>query len=375
MNIKKYREWIETEDFYYKRFDLLASKLEQFILEYTLTNAEFTCEVASKLESVLRSCDEINYQEDSTATAYGILHFLPRFRRYQLTFAKLIDKQVLPFGAKQINSLDIGTGPGPSLFALSDAYESLKKFGKIMNVRCLKYIDYIPDYVERSFGFRNWLHHCTEIANFNLAEYEGGWKVPYHHGSFLEFEGIKFNDSYTYSDIDYDGDYMLRTKRISHRFNIVVFSNFFTQVSQIENLKSELQDCMRFMRNNGKLIISGASGIASKNKDYPKIYNKAKEIILENVYGNYRFYAKAKYIKVTRNKLFFDLQDRFGKRIKLFNKRILDRFYEHDAVKHIPENIRKIFIASAKEDYNYEYKWEFHVFEKYARLKYKKKNN
>ncbi len=374
MNVKAYREWIEKEDFYYKRFDLLASRLENFILNYRLTDSEFTCDVASKFDSVLRSCDEIDYQEDSTATAYGILHFLPRFRRFQLTFGKLVDKQVLPLGAKQINTLDIGTGPGPSIFALSDTYNSLKVFGKLNSTNYLQGINFLPDYVERSYGFRNWLHHCTEVVNHGLGE-EDCWKVPYHHGSFHDFDGIEFNPSYHYTDIDYDGDFVTRTRKIKHRFNVVVCSNFFTQVSQIENQSIELQNCMRFMRNNGKLIISGGSGVASKDKNYPEIYKKAKEILLANVYGNYKFYAKANYVKITKNKLALDLRDRFGIRIKRFNKVVLDRFKEHNALDNMPENVRDLFVASSSEEYNYEYKWEFHIFEKYARIKRKKKNN
>lgn len=373
MNVKLYREWIDKEDFYFTRFDLLATQLEKFILEFRLTDPKFTCEVASQFENVLRCCDEIDYQEDSTATAYGILHFLPRFRRFQLTFGKLVDKLILPFGAKAINSLDIGTGPGPSLFALSDTYNSLRRFGEINNISYLKNLEYQPDYVERSSGFRNWLHHFTEFANFELPQSEEHWNVPYHHGSFREFDNIEFNESFTYSDIDDDGDYVMKTRKVKHRFNVVVCSNFFTQVSQIEALKIELQNCMRFMRNNGKLIISGGSGVINNNKNYPEIYKKAKEILLDNVYGNYKFYAKAKYLKVTRNKLSFNLQDRFGQRIKQFNKKILDRLYEHNAIDCIPVKFKDTFINSASDTYDYEYKWEFHIFEKFARLKTKRK--
>ncbi|ELR71716.1 hypothetical protein C900_02301 [Fulvivirga imtechensis AK7] len=371
MDVKSYRDWIDSENFYYRRFDLLASALENFMLNYRLTEPDFTNEVASKFDAVLRFCDEIDYQEDSVATAYGILHFLPRFRRFQLTFSKLVDKQVLPLGAKPINTLDIGTGPGPSLFALSDCYYSLRKFGELHNISYLKNIDYIPDYVERSSGFRQWLHHFTELANHELPTDTEGWVVPYHHGSFHDFDDIKFNYSYSYTDLNYKGDFVIKTKRTKHRFNVVVSSNFFTQVSQIESLRTELQNCMRFMRNGGKLIISGGTGKSSDNKNYPQIYRTAKDILLENVYGNYRFYSKARYVKITNNKMSFDLQDIFGRRIKEFNKRILQRFEDHNAINSLPKDIRNRFVESTDENYDYNYKWEFHVFDKFARLKRK----
>jgi hypothetical protein len=365
--IVEYRRWLDSTDFWYSRFDLLANQLTEYIINYKLRDKDFTKEVASKFEDVLRRCDEIDYQEYSTAIAYGILHFLPRYHRFQLIYSKLVDKGIFPPKKSPINILDVGTGPGPSLYALSDVYLSLKLFGDRACKNLLDEHKYIPDYVERSSGFRNWLHHFTEIANYKKGNDINGWIVPYHHGSFFDFSGIEFNQTYSYSDFDYEGDLFTKTRKRKFRYNIIVFSNFLTQLSQTEALRTELQNCMRFLRNRGKLIISGGTGNNCDDKSYPEMYKKIKSIILEDVYGNQDFVAKAKYVKIKRNKIEVPYDDKFGQRVKLFNSSIIKRFKEHDAIESIPISVRKTFLKTANPQYQYVGTSEFHVFEKYAR--------
>lgn len=126
---------------------------------------------------------------------------------------------------------------------------------------------------------------------------------------------------------------------------------------------------MRFIRNKGKLIICGGTGKIDRNKNYPAIYQKVKDILLDDVYSNELFYAKCNYIDISRNKLSFFYNDRFGNRIKEFNKRIIKRFEEFNSLKKIPDIAREIFLNSISDEYAYESKWEYHIFEKFARLK------
>ena len=120
VDIDDFNSWLDDTGFLYNRLDLLASKLERYLLSYKLTSSEDMRQVASKFSDVLKKCDLIDYQEDSTAIAYAILHFLNRYRRFQLNFLRLIEKDLLPIRDRTINALDVGTGPGPALYALSD---------------------------------------------------------------------------------------------------------------------------------------------------------------------------------------------------------------------------------------------------------------
>lgn len=366
MTTRKYREWLKKSDFNYKRFCLLAELLEQFLLEHRLNDDKFTRQVASKFEDVLSKCDEIDYEDDATATAYGILHFLNRYHRFQLNFVKLIEHRFLPARSYEMDILDVGTGPGPALFAVSDAYTSLKLFAEDSNIKRLKNLKFKCDYVERSNGFRQWLHHLTEYVNY-FSEKQPNWEVPYHHGTFNDFTGIEFNEISGYWTTNWDGDYIFKKRTIKHRFNLIIFSNFLTRLEQVEEIKQELINSARYLRNKGVLIIVGGIG-----KHYPKIYNNIEEILTGEDYNTWKFYANCKKLKIRQNTLSFSYDDRFGERIKEFNKKIIERFDEYDAINWIPGKAREIFMDSIKDEYSYQNKWNMHVFEKFARIRNKK---
>lgn len=366
MTTRKYREWLRKSDFNYKRFCLLAELLEQFLLEHRLNNDKFTRLVASKFEDVLSKCDEIDYEDDATATAYGILHFLNRYHRFQLNFVKLIECRFLPTRSYEMDILDVGTGPGPALFAVSDAYTSLKLFAEDSNIKRLKNLKFKCDYVERSNGFRQWLHHLTEYVNY-FSEKQPNWKVPYHHGTFNDFIGIEFNEISGHWTTNWDDDYIFKKQIINHRFNLVVFSNFLTRLEQVEEVKQELINSVRYLRNKGVLIIVG--GIS---RHYSKIYDNIEEILTGEDYNTRKFYANCKKLKMRQNILSFSYDDRFGERIKEFNKKMIERIEEYDAMNCIPEKARKMFTNSIEDEYSYKNKWNMHVFEKFARIRNKK---
>jgi len=101
--------------------------------------------IGHQLESVLKNCDEISYEEAGTAEAYALLHFLDRYHRFQLVFENLDSLGLMPAKKKEypVDVLDVGTGPGPSMYALSDFFSSKGESG--FNI----------DYVEKSKQFRN----------------------------------------------------------------------------------------------------------------------------------------------------------------------------------------------------------------------------
>jgi hypothetical protein len=364
-NIELYKEWLISNDFHYQRFDELVYVLTKYI-QKKLDDENFAKEVASKFSDVIKSCDDIDYEEDSTAVAYAIIHFLPRYHRFQMIFDSLLEKNLIPIkNNSPINILDIGTGPGPTLFALSDLYLSLKLFGQDNNIYKLKNQEYIPDYVERSSGFRNWLHHFTEIAN-QLNKGEHKWIVPYHHGTFHDFNNIKFEENHLNYSFNYNGDQIIESRIKKYRFDIVLLSNFLTQVKQVDDLSVELENCMRFMRHNGKLIVVGANGSVDSNKDYVEIYKTLKNIILNGKYSNHLFQSKAEYLEILDNKQSFYCNDRYGTRIKDFNKVVLEILIKHNAIEKIEAKFRSTFEKSILDDYKYQYKWQFHIFEKHG---------
>lgn len=348
--IRKYHSWLYDSDYFYNRFNLLANALEEFILN-EIDNEISAKQVSAQFESVLKRCDDIDYEDYYTTIAYAILHFLPRYHLFQLAFSKLLDKHILPYKKFGANILDIGTGPGPALYALSDIYESLIQFGVVK-----KDFQYIPDYVEQSTGFRQFLHHFTEFVNYKNFQNEN-WVVPYHHGSFDKFEDIEFNRSIT--------DFWGRGRRIKHRYNIITSANFFTRLCQVEKQKPKIQDCSRYLRNKGIFVVLGAQSINRdiQDKNYPTIYRRLKEIIENCNYSTNKITAKAKQCKIKREIISFDYSCKFGDRIKGFHKKIISKLEQYNAINTVVSNeIKKKLLALVEDNYKYTYKTEVHVF-------------
>ena len=351
--ITQYRNWLVETDYFYKRFNLLADALEEFIINI-ISDTDSAKQVASQFESVLSNCDEIDYESYDATIAYSILHFLPRYHLFQLTFSKLFDKHILPNKKEPINSLDIGTGPSPVLYALSDIYESLIEFGSIK-----KNLEYKPDYVEQSCAFRHFIHNFTEYLNYKYRSQKEKWVVPYHHGTFNSFENINFNLK--------TNDYKEYKKSLKLRYDIISSANFFTRLDQVKKQKYNIQHCIRNLKRNGIFVVWGANAKNNynKNKCYQTIYKQLKHIIEKCDYSTVRYKAKAKKCKLTRNLISFNYSDKFGGRIKQFHKRIISMLIHLESLDAIgSERTKKVILNCIKDNYNYTYKTEVHVFVK-----------
>lgn len=355
---------LSESDFIWSRFCAVKNALEKYIL-HSLSNETFAINVASKFEDVLRHCDEIDYSDDETAVAYCILHFLPRYRMFQMIYSKLSDKHILPIRRNPIRTLDIGTGPGPSMYALSDIFCSLVNIGVIKPD-----IQHIPDYVEKSIGFRNTLHHFTEVANAYHSVDDMGWNVPYHHGSFDDFADIDFNPTLI--------SYWNPPRTIRFRFDMITCSNFFTTLDQVKAQEKEIKDCVRYLRHKGLFIVIGARRGRSDitNKNYKKIYDSIKETIINTDYSKPVYSAWASCVSIKNHTFFVDTSDKYGQVIAEFYRSIMRTFRERGYEQYIPENVRNSIMKCLNPDYKFHNYCEVHVFKKFAfpkRHKYRRR--
>jgi ribosomal protein RSM22 (predicted rRNA methylase) len=176
MNYSEYSKWLDETYDLLKRFELLSRKVEAFMMEHFVRTKAGARLLATNIVEVLQNCDTVDYDTPGVVEAYVALHFLDRFHRFQLVFQTLLREKILPIKTLPIDVFDVGTGPAPALFALSDIYSSVNAFAAAANVR-------IPtqvvgnDYVEHSKNFRNWLHRFVEYANDGELR---PWLVPYH---------------------------------------------------------------------------------------------------------------------------------------------------------------------------------------------------
>ena len=333
-----------------KQFELMSEVLLSYVKQLTSSPDDLVA-ICSQFENVLRNCDQITYEEDGTAEAYALIHFLDRYHRFQLIFLELdkfnliVEKQ----GEYPFEILDVGTGPGPSMFALSDFFASKNN----QNFKI--------DYVERSNQFRNWLHQFTEYANYKVRN-KHFWSVPYHHGTFHDFKDISFNQHLLFHDIRADSGYIVRRYTQRHRYDLIVFSNFLTEVSQVKEFGSELYDCMKNLRNNGLLIVVGAKATSEK---YEKVYSEIDRILLKSKFSNWKFIASCQKIDIDLS-LKYRWDDEYGSMLK----KVLGIFY--DQAKELPDDVfsSKNKLDTSKvisESYNREISWQVTIYKKKAR--------
>lgn len=357
--------WTDENDLWFARFSDLADLTEAFLLETVLRDRESAEQVAERLWDVLQRCDEMTYEEPGAVGAYAALHLLDRYHRFQIISRALIEASLLPVVySRGIDVLDVGTGPGPALYALSDTYSMLRRFGTEQGIPALEKLDCNLDYSERSEVFRSWLHGFTEFVNHHRPRWP--CQIPFHHGTFRDFEDVEFNQRRETWDCDDDGDEYRIPYTVKHRFNVISLSNFFTRADQVAALREQLQDCASYLRNRGILLVAGARGLADK---YLEVYNRLSETITSGSYSNWRFRAFCTRVGVKPWVLSYSYKDAFGVRLKQLYVFLLSRLEELGVSDHIPPQARSKLEATVGPGYDRKVTWEIHVFRKHARLR------
>ena len=317
-----------------------------------LTDREVVQDIANQIWNVLRNCDSISYNEKGVGYAYALLHFLDRFRRFQLTYELLDKERLMPINGTKIDILDIGTGHGPSMYALSDFYsEKKKKFNDLK-------IDI--DYVERSTEFRSWLHHFTEFANSrDFISYP--WLVPFHLGNFEDFKGVEFNRR----EMSWVNNLKPITRVVKKRPNVVVFSNFLTTANQVYEFSDEIRDCMRYLRNRGILVVVGAKYESGK---YREVYDAINEILLNGKYGNHKFIASCENVTPNNNRLLYSYSDDYGRKLKELYRVFLAAFENFEGVE-LGGKEQGILLNSSSDEYSKDIQWDVFVYRKKSTMR------
>jgi hypothetical protein len=249
------------------------------------------------------------------------------------------------------------------MYAISDFYTSLKEKPKAVQEN-KENVGFSIDYVERSHEFRNWLHHFTEYVNFCCPS-KRSWEVPFHHGSFRDFKGLAFNQPISYSYQKDDGEFVTRNRIDKYRFDVIICSNFFTTTEQVESYLVELKDCVRFLRNNGILIVVGAK---SSSKKYSSVYEEISKAILSENYSNWKFIAKCEKLDFGNPVMGYSWADSYGERIK---ELIRDIYRKLQPISNgsISHEMIKILDNTIRPDYSNAIDWEVHVFRKQAKMR------
>ena len=107
----------------------------------------------------------------------------------------MLEKGTFPI-RETINVMDVGTGPGPSMFALSDMILLINLYlGEKGSGRGISYINL--DYAEQSEGFRQFMHHATEMI------------MAKGHESFVRFHFGTYRNAATFQGMCHTKDLLI----------------------------------------------------------------------------------------------------------------------------------------------------------------------
>jgi hypothetical protein len=159
-----YLAWLGQNQVLAAKFDFLARALLQ-LFERSIQTAEQAHEVWTAAPAVLHRCNEQStYEMPGAPLAYAWLHLLDRYGRTWMALERLVSSGYLPIAKFGVRTLDVGTGPGPSAFAVHDFYTALTEFGAEAGIEALKQPPSITC-VEFDLGTNHLRHHLSEIMS------------------------------------------------------------------------------------------------------------------------------------------------------------------------------------------------------------------
>jgi len=358
----KFVNWVEENDYLYKNFCDIEKCLNQYLSMTIGDNQRLKEHICNNFNTVLGKCDQISYDEDGVPEAYIILHFLDRYHRFQLMLLDMFRSATFPI-KKKIRIMDIGTGPGPSLYAISDMVALYQQYE--MEVYGESQIEAVEmDYVEQSQGFRAFLHRMTEI----LMDYRERIYVPFHFGNYYDASKLDFSGKISReASICVDGAYTYREhyeEKVAKSFDLVVYSNFLTNMDVMVRFEQQLKSAAFYLRNRGKILVVGGN---PKDKKYEPVYQRIDELILGQDYQSRKFLGACRKLGEISEMCYSD-NDCYGKQIKKFYAEVLDSLTDKNWEEKLETTFRMWmcnYLDSDKQT-----KWHYEIFER--RSKYRR---
>jgi hypothetical protein len=276
-NARVFGEWLEATGKRIEAFDRLATALEVFLMDYVLgdgpgTSASASCAAfANALPLVLEQCDESIYDEPLVAEAYAFVHLLERYRRFTQVLDELLETGILPMRDHGIRVLDVGSGPGPALYATADFYQQLREFAEAHGIPELN----TPPPTLHAVEFSPRMSHVMHLLS-ELSQRDGPFGATLH-----DFEGVNFDELRLRSrnriaaqlEQDLEWEVTQWDWQDEWRYNLGIFSYYLTRDGMVEALSEELGGLFRSMRAGGVVVTIGA--VAGR---YRKVYKGVEKI-------------------------------------------------------------------------------------------------
>jgi hypothetical protein len=293
--LKQYKteflEWLEGNGQRLSMFNKLAEDLERYLFKcltpdsnYNGSSKQYLClTFIDCIPDALSKCDEkgIYDEKEMFAPAYAHIHLLERYRRFWDVLLCLLEVGVLPMSDKELEVLDLGTGPAPVLYAVTDFYQAFRDFANEKG-----YTELVPGLnpystVEASRNMEHFMHRFSEEGDRN-----GPFFTTFREFDNLDFSKLRENkrEEVRKGENYFDGEtgewetwYELENNlgwtEGLYRYNLVIFSNFLTVKRQVNKWRKELLSTFKTLRHGGVVVIVGSNA-----EKYKPVYDLATEI-------------------------------------------------------------------------------------------------
>lgn len=279
-----YLQWLQNRKALRTGLCALAEALRVLLDDRVRTRRDAR-DLWTAVPSVLSQCNKPEtYRTPAAPLAYAWLHLLDRYVRTWLALQLLVKKCLLPMGIDGVRTLDVGTGPGPSAFAIYDFYTAMTKFAEVSrNERWRQPVSLTC--VESSAAMNHFRHHLAETL-FARGSSKGVLDMCRNLPEFKSVQPSRErkeldNTLRNMCDDYYDGclDRWESEPRFTarganyvannhHRYRLFTFSNFFTMPSTVDCCRPNLIDILKDAHPGSVLLVIGGSGV-----EYPCIYS------------------------------------------------------------------------------------------------------
>lgn len=268
-------QWMDSNQIAFRCFDSLATDIDKYLLNRLLRwqyaeidEQQFLLKFVSAIPEVLAHCDENIYDGLLVADAYAYVHLLERYRRFWAVLVELTKHGLLPMRDTGINVLDVGAGPGPTVFAVKDYYQALREYATDADIPVLQTPLPRVDTVESSDAM---VHVVHELAEYRRDA--GPFRAEFRDFYDLDFDiarsayRIKLESEYDY-ELGWEGFPVPEGEwKGRYNYNLAVFSNFLTQPSAVVGLEKSIRRIFAGLRAGGVVVVLGGT-----QAHYPQIY-------------------------------------------------------------------------------------------------------
>jgi len=280
-----YLAWVAANGLLKTKFDALAAALWT-LLQGAIRTREDARAIWRATPAVLVRCNEqATYEMRGAALAYAWLHLLDRYARTWSALERLVAAGCLPLAKHGVRALDVGTGPGPSAFAVHDFYSAMTEFAaQTGNVQwrqppaltCVEFESSTNhlrhQLAEIVFGQSDQksegvLAICHALSDFRAIVPRAERKRLQEELRWAEDEYFDEEANQWTSDLRYSADDANDLAQSLHRYRLIVFSNFLTTVGIVSTFEPNFADILADAQPVSVFMVLGGKG-----GRYPEVY-------------------------------------------------------------------------------------------------------